>query len=235
MALEGFRIDAVAADGALVEVQSGPLGPLREKLRTLLRAHRVRVIKPVVLTRRLVRRARRDGDDLSSRRSPRRGRLIDVFDDLVGLATLFPHPNLGVDVLAVEIDEFRIARRRRPGYTVLDRRLRTVVSSVFLQQPRDLWDLLPGDLRGGRFTTRDLADRLDRPLAFAQRVAYCLRSSGAAEAVGKQGNRRIYAPRPGAPDRPVEHPPSKVATVSGPSLAGRSDERRMRPRSRDRP
>ena len=34
--LEGFRIDAVAADGDLVEVQSGPLGPLRAKLGRLL-------------------------------------------------------------------------------------------------------------------------------------------------------------------------------------------------------
>lgn len=33
---------------------------------------------------------------------------------------------------------------------------------------------------------------LDRPLSFAQRVAYCLRLTGAARVVGKQGNRLIY-------------------------------------------
>jgi hypothetical protein len=192
VALEGFRIDAVAADGALVEVQSGPLGPLKPKLGRLLPAHRVQVIKPVVLTRRLIRRTRRDGADLPARLSPRRGTLIDVFEDLVGLAPLFPHPNLGVDVLAVEIDEVRLVRRRRPGYTVLDRRLHAVVASVSLRQGRDLWALLPGDLPDP-FTTRDLADHLRRPLAFAQRVAYCLRSAGAVAVVGKQGNRRVYA------------------------------------------
>jgi hypothetical protein len=193
--LQGFRIDAVAADGVLIEVQSGPLGPLQAKLRRLLPEHRVRVIKPVVLTRRLVRRARRDGADLSSRLSPRRGSLVDVFDDLVGLVRLFPHPNLCVDVLAVEIDEHRLVRSRRPGYTVLDRQLRAVSASVELCQSRDLWDLLPGDL-ADPFTTHDLADQLGRPLTFAQRVAYCLRLMGAAEVVGKQGNRRIYTTRP---------------------------------------
>src|SRR5579883_2246090 len=52
----GFRVDAVDEAGRLVEVQSGPLGPLRGKLRRLLPDHRVRIVKPVVLRRRIVRR-----------------------------------------------------------------------------------------------------------------------------------------------------------------------------------
>jgi hypothetical protein len=191
VALEGFRIDAIAADGTLVEVQSGPLGPLQRKLRTLLPVHVVRVIKPVVLRRRLIRRDRSDGADLSARLSPQKGALVDVFDDLVGLARLLSHPNLHVDVLAVDIDEIRLPRRRRPGYRVLDRRLSAVVATVPLRQGQDLWSLLP-DALPCPFTTRDLAARLDRPLDFAQRVAYCLRWAGAARVVGKQGNRWMY-------------------------------------------
>ena len=193
VALEGFRIDAVDGDGALVEVQSGSLGPLQAKLRRLLPAHRVRVIKPVVLKRRLIRRALRDGADLPARLSPRRGALVDVFDDLVGLARLLPHPNLTLDVLAVEIDEVRlVARRRRKGYTVLDRRLNAVVATVSLHHGCDLWTLIPSPLPCP-FTTGDLATHLRRPLVFAQRVAYCLRMAGAVEIVGKQGNQRVYA------------------------------------------
>ncbi len=193
VALEGFRIDAVGADGLLVEVQSGPLGPLQQKLRRLLPAHCVRVIKPVVTRRRLIRRARRDGVDLSVRLSPRRGALVDVFDDLVGLAPLLPHPNLTLDVVAVEIDEVRLVHRRnRRGYSVLDRRLNAVVATVRLDRGYDLWGLLPGALFGP-FTTRDLATHLRRPLAFAQRVAYCLHRAGAVVIIGKQGNRRVYS------------------------------------------
>jgi hypothetical protein len=189
--LHGFRIDAVAANGDLVEVQSGPLGPLRTKLARLLPEHRVRVIKPIVLTRRLIRRARPDGADLSSRLSPRRGALVDVFDDLVGLATIFPHPHLQIDLLAVAIEELRVPRKRRPGYSVLDRRLSAVVSTVSLRRARDLLPLIPEGLPDP-FTTRDLAAVLNRPLAFAQRVAYCLRSSAAVTVVGTQGNRKVY-------------------------------------------
>ncbi len=193
VAVHGYRIDAIAADGALVEVQSGPLGPLQAKLRALLPAHSIRVIKPVVLRRRLIRRARRDGADLSVRLSPRRGALVDVFDDLVGLAPLLPHPNLTLDVLAVEIDEVRLVEfSRRRGYTVVDRHLNAVVATVRLDQACDLWSLLPGALPCP-FTTADLAALLRRPLDFAQRVAYCLRTAGAVAIVGKQGNRRVYA------------------------------------------
>ena len=58
--------------GAWVEVQSGPLGPLRGKLARLLPERRVRIIKPVVIERRIVRQARAGGAIVSSRRSPRR-------------------------------------------------------------------------------------------------------------------------------------------------------------------
>src|SRR5271156_4548027 len=76
IAVGGFRIDAVDEAGRLVEVQSGALGPLRGKLRRLLPEHRIRIVKPVVLNRRVVRRARPLGENLSARRSPKRGALL---------------------------------------------------------------------------------------------------------------------------------------------------------------
>ncbi len=73
------------------------------------------------------------------------------------------------------------------------------VASATSAKPRciahadDLWSLLPEACHGCEpFTTFDLADRLGRPRWFAQRVAYCLRMAGAAQVVGKSGNRLIY-------------------------------------------
>lgn len=192
----GYRIDAVDDGGELIEAQTGALGALKGKLSTLLPHHRIRVVKPVVLRRRITRRDRANGPDLSSRWSPLRGDLIDVFDDLVGLAALFPHENLSIDLLGVSVEEARTTRRRRPGYRVVDRRLIEIVETVALVGPRDLWELLPPGLDESEpFTTRDLARKLGRPLGFAQRVAYCLRLSGAAAVVGKRGNSRIYQVR----------------------------------------
>ncbi len=189
--LEGFRIDAMDPDGTLVEVQSGSLAPLRAKLSRLLLDHRVRVVKPVVIRRRVVRRLKVDGPDLSARMSPKRGHSADVFDDLMGLIRLFPHPNLTIDVMEVEIDEIRVARRRWPGHVVVDRHLRDVGVTTRLQVPGDLWRLIPEGLPRG-FTTTDLARVIDRPIASARRVAYCLRMAEASRCVAKIGNRMVY-------------------------------------------
>jgi hypothetical protein len=191
--LDGFRIDAVESSGQLVEIQSGALGPLRAKLARLLPEHRMRVVKPVVVERRVVRRSRLDGSDLSARRSPKRGAVVDLFGDMVGLARVFPHPNLVIEVLAVSIDEIRLPRLRRPGFEVADRSLVDVRGRTLLTQAHDLWSLLPESRDWHEpFTTADLARGLDRPLWFAQRVAYCLRLSGAATPLGKRRNSQVY-------------------------------------------
>jgi hypothetical protein len=192
VAIDGFRIDALGPGDVLVEVQSGALGPLRAKLARLLPRFRVRVVKPVVVGRRIVRRDRRDGADLSARWSPKRGARLDVFNDLVGLASVFPHPNLELVILDATIDEIRVPRRRRPGFTVVDRRLIDVCDSLTLRRAVDLWSLLPPGLVDP-FTTVDLSEHVDRPIEFAQRVAYCLRLTRAAEVVSKRGNRIVYS------------------------------------------
>jgi hypothetical protein len=191
--IAGFRIDAIDETGRLIEIQSGALGPLCGKLQRLLPEHRLRIVKPVVLSRRLLRTSPRGGSVLSVRQSPKRGALVDVFDDLMGVVRIFPHANLDIEVLGVSIDEVRIPRRRRPGYTVADRRLGQIQQTATLARASDLWSLLPAAC-DSTFTTTDLARRLERPVWFAQRVAYCLRKTGAARVVGKAGNRLIYLP-----------------------------------------
>jgi hypothetical protein len=192
--IQGFRIDAVDSVGRLIEVQSGPLAPLGPKLRRLLPAHRIRIVKPVPLRRRLIRRRRADGPDLSVRRSPARGALHDAFDDLIGVVRIFPHANLEIEILAVTIDEVRVPRRRWPGFTVTDRRLGEIHGTTSLVRADDLWALLPHRCASlDAFTTLDLAAQLARPVWFAQRVAYCLRLTQAARVVGKSGNRLIYS------------------------------------------
>jgi hypothetical protein len=194
---KGFRIDAVDSRGFLVEIQSAPLGALRAKLNRLLPEHRVRVVKPLVLERRVVRRTRADGPDLSARRSPKRGALVDIFEDLVGLARILPHPNLDIEVLPVTIDEIRVICRRRPGYRIIDRRLVETQGVLRIERPIDLWKLLPqGHEWSEPFTTADIAQRINRPLWLAQRVAYCLRLAQAASLVGKRGNHRLYTKLP---------------------------------------
>ena len=49
-----YRIDAVR-DGRLIEIQHGSLAAIRDKIRRLLDAHRVLVVKPIVARKLLVK------------------------------------------------------------------------------------------------------------------------------------------------------------------------------------
>ena len=107
----GYRIDAIRSDGLLIEVQSAALSPLRPKIRRLVElGHRVRVVKPVVVSRRIVQVERRSGRILSSRMSPKRGQALEVFDDLVGVARWLAEPQVSMDVMEVMVEEQRVPR-----------------------------------------------------------------------------------------------------------------------------
>src|SRR5437763_8546180 len=95
--VEEYVVDLVRGS-LLVEIQTGGLAPLRRKLDRLLQTHDVRVVVPVPLTRRIVRLSL-DGEVLSARRSPRRGRAEDVFARLVSLPVMLAHPRFELELL----------------------------------------------------------------------------------------------------------------------------------------
>ena len=60
-----------------------------------------------------------------------------------------------------------------------------------LAVPGDLLRLIPRELPSP-FHTADLAAALDVSRGLAQRIAYCLRETGAVSKAGKQGNAWLY-------------------------------------------
>lgn len=88
-----FRIDAIV-DEELIEIQHGSLSAIRDKIQTLVKDHDVRVVKPIVASKVLVKRQRKNGKVVERRQSPKRGKLLDIFDELVYFTRAFPHPRL---------------------------------------------------------------------------------------------------------------------------------------------
>lgn len=194
-----YRIDAVRGR-ELVEIQHGSLAAIRDKVRVLLADHRVRVVKPIVASKLLVKRLCKDGHVADRRLSPKRETLLALFDELIYFTKVFPHPRLTLEAVLVDIEEWRYpghGRRRRwraSDFVVEDQKLRTVLDRCVLKRAADLGNLLPDDLPRP-FQTLDLAHRLNLPRHVAQRIAYCLRETGAACVVGKEGNAHLYQMR----------------------------------------
>lgn len=184
-----YRIDALRGD-ELIEIQCASLAAIRDKCQQLLRRHRLRVVKPVVLRTRIAKVKRAAGKVTSRRMSPRRGSVLDLFDELIYFTRVFPHPNLTIDVPLVHVEQTRgpAGRRRRrwhKDYRVHDVALERVEATMELQAPADLLRLiaLPPDTES--FDTSDLARALDRPRWHAQQIAYVLRNTGAIDSTGR--------------------------------------------------
>ena len=172
--VDGFVVDLVRGD-LLVEIQTGSFAPLP-------------------LVRRIIRLSD-EGELLSVRRSPRRGRVEDIFNRLVSIPSLLCRSHFELEVLLTHQDELRVYRPgkafRRHGWVVAGRRLLSVEQCLRITSPDDAARLLPPSLPE-LFDTAQLAEAAAIERRTAQQMTYCLRALGILQTTGKRGNAIVH-------------------------------------------
>jgi len=192
--LDGFVID-IRRPGLLVEIQTSSFRSMGNKFDRLLAAHRILLVHPIAATTYLERPGKKP------RKSPRRGSLFDIFEELVSIPTLLDHPNLTLDVVLVSVTKVQRAepkaRRGRGGFHTTDRKLREILDVRRFTGTKDLAELLPPDLPA-QFTTADIASGAGVSRDVGQRMAFCFRALEVITQVGRTKAGITYAlPRPG--------------------------------------
>ena len=191
--LGAYRAD-VLRDGICYEIQTRGFGVIRRKLESLLADHPVVLIHPVALQKVIVQ-VDGQGREISARKSPKQGRLTDLFAELVHLRGLLTHPNLSLEVLLTVERELRrkdgLGSRWRGGVSVVGRELAGIVERHRFEHPGDLLRLLPETLPA-EFTVAELKESLGLKGAVAGKMAYALRELAVTEQVGKRGNAYVY-------------------------------------------
>lgn len=191
-----YRIDVVRGK-QLIEIQHSSLTAIRDKIAALLKSHEVLVVKPIVIAKHLVKRQREGGEVISRRRSPKSRTLLDIFEELVHFTRVFPHRRLTLEVLLIEIEEWRFPGhgrrrwRRDNDHLVEDQHLVAVHATHQFRTAADLRNFLPHALPQP-FHTGQLATALGIERWIAQRMAYCLRETRAIRQVGKLGGAWLY-------------------------------------------
>ncbi len=191
--IDGFVIDIVRRD-LLVEIQTGNLASLKSKLNALALSHRIRLIYPIASEKWIVRLAKNGREEISRRRSPKRGRLEDLFWEMVSIPQLLASANFSLEVLLIREEEVRryAGKRhwRRRGWVIEERRLLEVVERRSYEKPTDWLAFLPESLQ--TFTATELAEAIGIRRSLAQKMVYCLRNVRVINLIGKQGRANLY-------------------------------------------
>ena len=172
--LSGFVID-IRRDDLLIEIQTGSFAAMGNKLDHLLVEHRMLLVHPIAVETYLQR------PGAKPRKSPKRGSVYSMFDELVSIPTVLDHPNLSLEIALVSVTKVQEAdsrvRRGRGGFRTTDRVLRHVIELQRFDHTADLLALVPDGLPP-EFTTADLAATAGISRDAAQKMAYCLRPLG---------------------------------------------------------
>lgn len=200
VAVGGYVVDTLRGD-LIIEVQTANFSAIAAKMRDLVSSHRVRLVHPIPRDLWIVKRSQNGDGTVSRRKSPRRGDVVDVFEELVSFPELITHENFQLDVVMTQEEELRVfdgrRRWRRRGWVRVERRLLDICETIPLRSGTDFMALMPADLPE-EFLTSDIAAAFGRPRHLAQKVAYCLRACGLIEQTGRRGNAIVYSRAPSA-------------------------------------
>ncbi|GCD10176.1 hypothetical protein [Clostridium tagluense] len=194
--VDKYIIDLVRED-SLIEIQTRNFSAIGNKLRELVKYNMVTLVHPIAIEKYIV--TMDDSDKVISRRkSPKKGKLVDLFDELIRIPDLIDEEKFILEILMTKEEEIRCkdgkGSWRRKGISIVDRKLVQVVEKVTFKEGKDFFMFLPEDLPEN-FTNKDLAKILKVTVYKARKVTYCLRKMKIIKEVGKLRNELIFERR----------------------------------------
>jgi hypothetical protein len=190
----GSYIIDIVRDHTLYEVQIKNFYSLRPKLTRLLDSYAVHIVFPIPVKKWILRKDA-DGHPNKRRKSPKKGSIYQLFNQVVYLPDYLPHPNLFIDILFIEQEDIWIndgkGSWRRKGWSLFDQRLLHVLESKQFCGVDDYQKLLPSDLPV-LFRNIDLSTTAKIPLPLARKMTYTLTKAGILVMQGKAGKSNLY-------------------------------------------
>ena len=164
--VDGFIVDIVR-DDLLIEIQTRNLAAIQRKLHILLERHSVRLVYPIAKEKWIVRKTGSGKKVIGRRKSPKVGRLSDLFEELVSIPELINHENLVLEIALIQEEEIRHADGHgswwRRGQSVHDRKLIQVLETVTFEKKEDFLRFLPEGLEQP-FSNQSLTERVGRSI-----------------------------------------------------------------------
>lgn len=191
--LGDYRVDVIRGD-LLIEIQTKSFSSIKDKLRDLSKGKRVRLVHPIAYQKWIIR-LDKNGERVKRRKSPKRGRVEDIFYELVYMPRLLMNHNFELEVAMVDMEEYWIddgnGSWRRKYWSIHDKKLLKLNEQHLFMNPMDFKTLIPESLPT-QFTSTMLADESGLRKKLAQKMLYCLRKMNVVRRTGKRGRAYLY-------------------------------------------
>ena len=212
----GNYIADVFRGGEIFEIQSAHFGQLRRKLDSFLPDYPVHVIYPFAHCKMVHWVDPQTGEISASNKSPIKGSVYEAFPEFYRICSYWGHPNLILEVMLIDMDEFRLkdgyARQGKKGSHRYDVYPRALYQRVVLASREDFLNLIPDEVltmhrvRHRRtaegeqaeasevegFTTKELAAYLHVRRTKISFFITVMKKAGYIKELGKSGRAGVY-------------------------------------------
>ncbi|MCK9169068.1 MAG: hypothetical protein M0P01_01490 [Treponema sp.] len=150
----GKIYDIVDQEDNVIEIQTKNVSKLLKKSMTVLQSgKKIKIVHPVIIEKHIELYGK-DGTRISRRKSPIKGSLYDIFDELTGLYSVLLDENFSLDVLEITMTELRIRttepvqspngrRRYRKNWNKTDKILNEILKTHTFCSAENYLKLIP--------------------------------------------------------------------------------------------
>jgi hypothetical protein len=189
----GYVCDAIGTDGEIIEIQTGNFSGLKKKIPALAKSGKVRLIYPVIVNK-TIELYSTEKKLISSRKSPKKGTMWDIFDELIYVPDFLKLKTLTIEIIFVDAIERRKndgkGSWRRKGISIEDKILINRREGIILKRRID-WKKHFLPLKK-ECSTKTLALTANIKDETARKVIYSLEKAGILEKTHKEGRSWIY-------------------------------------------
>jgi hypothetical protein len=190
----GSYIVDILRGNLVIEVQTKNFSALKEKLQVLTEKHQVRLVYPLP-EKKWITQVTKDQTVLNTHKSSRKGKLTDLFGELVMIPKMISEENFSLEVLLIDEEEVRCddgkGSWRRRGVSIKERKLLKLNDRILFQTKIDFLKILPEGLNEV-FTNRELAKLAKISVRSARQITYCLRKGGVIRVTKKDGRELVF-------------------------------------------
>ena len=189
----GYVCDAIGKNGEAIEIQTGNFSSMKKKIPALAKSGKVRLVYPVIVNK-TIELYDVKGKLLRRRKSPKKGTVWTIFDELVHAPDLLKLKDLVIEIIFVDAIELRRddgkGSWRRKGISITDKILQNMRDEIILKKKADwLRHFMP---LKGECSTKTLSLSAAITTDQARKTIYTLEKAGFLKKIRKDGRSWIY-------------------------------------------